>query len=406
MKILILSEDFPSPRCPHAPCFINERIKVYRQNGIKVDVFSILERPSFPLRVIKFLRGIATHGSLGNKVFYDGTEFNLIYFNYPISDRIFHSGGYIKYMCGAILESVDIRDYDLMVVSFIYPLGLVAYEISKSHNVPYALIAHGSDIHEIPFGSDKVKDKITECLENASISIFVSRSLLECAKTLGYTGANARIIPNGVNNSIFRAVDKADAKKIIGVKTGNKCVGFVGSLIHIKRADKLVDILKNVKILYGDNLTFLVIGDGKLRREIQKEAISARIDIIMKGNIPQNELYNYMSAMDVMILPSRNEGWGCVITEANACGTPVVGSDRGGIPEALGDGGIVVKDGDTFEERFALAIVELLRNPLDPKILVRRTEAFTWNSIIQKEIELFNNIVKSTKKNYVMSIKL
>jgi len=72
-----------------------------------------------------------------------------------------------------------------------------------------------------------------------------------------------------------------------------------------------------------------------------------------------------MNAMDVMILPSRNEGFGAVIIEAQACGVPVVGSSNGGIPEAIGDGGIVVEEGENFEKRFAEAVINFLENPID-----------------------------------------
>ena len=51
-----------------------------------------------------------------------------------------------------------------------------------------------------------------------------------------------------------------------------------------------------------------------------------------------------------MILPSRNEVWPCVVLEAQACGVPVVGSSNGGIPEAIGDGGIVIEEGEDFDK--------------------------------------------------------
>ena len=64
-----------------------------------------------------------------------------------------------------------------------------------------------------------------------------------------------------------------------------------------------------------------------------------------------------MNTMDVMILPSKREGFGCVVTEANACGAAVVGSNAGGIPEAIGIEENVVNDGEGFEERSAKRVV-------------------------------------------------
>jgi len=67
------------------------------------------------------------------------------------------------------------------------------------------------------------------------------------------------------------------------------------------------------------------------------------LDVHFTGMLPQAEVAKWMNAMDVMILPSRNEGFGMVIVEAQGCGTSVVGSSNGGIPEAIGNGGIVVE---------------------------------------------------------------
>jgi len=101
-----------------------------------------------------------------------------------------------------------------------------------------------------------------------------------------------------------------------------------------------------------------------------------------------------MNAMDVMILPSRNEGFGAVIIEAQACGVPVVGSSNGGIPEAIGDGGIVIEEGEDFEKRFAEAVVEMLKNPIEREYLRERALGFSWENIVKREVAVYEEVLK------------
>ena len=97
--------------------------------------------------------------------------------------------------------------------------------------------------------------------------------------------------------------------------------------------------------------------------------------------------------MDVMILPSRNEGWPRVVLEAQACGTCGVGSSNGGIPEAIGFPEYVVQEGEFFEERFAKKVVEVLVHGYDAKKLIERAKAFKWKNIVAREIEVYKNII-------------
>jgi glycosyltransferase involved in cell wall biosynthesis len=104
----------------------------------------------------------------------------------------------------------------------------------------------------------------------------------------------------------------------------------------------------------------------------------------------------YMNAMDVMVLPSREEGFGAVVIEAQACGTCVIGSSNGGIPEAIGFPEYVVKEGDQFEERFAKRVVEVLKEGYDMNRILERVKEFTWKNIVGKEIDVYRRVMRES----------
>jgi glycosyltransferase involved in cell wall biosynthesis len=128
-----------------------------------------------------------------------------------------------------------------------------------------------------------------------------------------------------------------------------------------------------------------------MRDIIKKEAQG--LNIIFTGRIQQKEVAKWMNAMDVMILPSRNEGWPCVVLEAQACGTCVIGSNNGGIPEAIGFPEYVVEEGKDFEERISERVVEVLKKGYDKERLIERAKNFTWGSLVGKEIEVYKQVI-------------
>jgi glycosyltransferase involved in cell wall biosynthesis len=170
-----------------------------------------------------------------------------------------------------------------------------------------------------------------------------------------------------------------------------KVVGFVGGLKKVKRGDKLPEIFSYISSIY--DAEFLVVGDGELRKSIENECKKRKLKVKFVGSVSHEDVPYYMNAMDVMILPSRNEGWPCVVLEAQGCGVAVVGSSNGGIPEAIGDGGIVVEEGEDFEKRFAESVVKLLESPIDESYLRKRALDFSWKNIVEKELEVYNEVL-------------
>ena len=123
---------------------------------------------------------------------------------------------------------------------------------------------------------------------------------------------------------IKNAKEKAKLKK-------NFTVLFVGRLVPEKGIRELLE----ASLLWKKKITLLVIGTGPLEDEV-KEKATQRENIVYVGKVSQEQLPLYFSAADVFIIPSTHEeGYGRVILEALACGTPVIGSNRGAISEAM-----------------------------------------------------------------------
>ena len=131
----------------------------------------------------------------------------------------------------------------------------------------------------------------------------------------------------------------------------------------------------------------IVAGRGNYIDHYRRLAASEGVlsDVIFAGFIPEDEVPLYFNSADLLVLPScdRAEGFGMVLIEAQACGTPVIGTDVGGIPFAVEDGvtGLIVPPGDV--PGLAGAIVRVLGDPDLYRLMAqngsrRVRDLFTW----------------------------
>ena len=107
----------------------------------------------------------------------------------------------------------------------------------------------------------------------------------------------------------FYPMEIEEALKRTGWKqTKRYVVGFVGNLIHVKRADKFVEIFSEIQKRVID-VEFILVGDGDLADAIRSSASDSGLTVTFAGRVPHEDVCCWMNLFDVMILPSRNEGW-------------------------------------------------------------------------------------------------
>lgn len=395
-KFLIFTNLFPYFNDTQGGSFITNRLMIFKSLNIDFNVYAIIPDDTYFVKLLKKYSGKKIFDNTKNNFELNGINYNYIKIHRnllnvikerTIREKIFLQ--YSNHILKILYDQIKNQNYNLIIAHGMYdpPAGLIAKIFSEKLNIPYIVNCQGSDIN---YKMQLSPELYIDVFENAAKVVFVSNAILDKAKDYGYSGNNAIVSPNGVDLDNFKLLDKNKIKIELGLK--NKVVGFVGNLLPVKRADKLPEIFYEIN--KQKEVDFLVVGDGPLKKEIEQRCKEKNLNVLFTGKIPHDEIPKYMNAMDVMILPSRNEGFGAVVIEAQSCGVPVVGSDNGGIPEAVGNGGIIVKEGDYFEKRFATAVIELLDNPIDSETLRQRSLSFSWQNIVNKELEIYEKLIK------------
>jgi glycosyltransferase involved in cell wall biosynthesis len=157
------------------------------------------------------------------------------------------------------------------------------------------------------------------------------------------------VIPNPYDEGTFR--------RIPGIRRDRDLV-FVGRLIPEKGADLL---LEAAAALLPRSLTVTIVGDGPMRAELEARAKNLGIQemVCFSGAKQGGELARILNRHRIQVVPSRwQEPFGIVTLEGIACGCAVVGSDGGGLPDAIGPCGVTFRNDNASE--LARALGELL----------------------------------------------
>lgn len=141
-----------------------------------------------------------------------------------------------------------------------------------------------------------------------------------------------RVFPNGIDTKRFRPVDPSAFLERHGIDTEKPIVGYTGRLGHEKRLWEIIDAVAELdfKVLFG--------GDGPARENLVERAEDRGVDAEFLGFLEREELPAFYSALDVFAFPSPIETQGLVALESYACGTPVVGVNKGGLENTVNDG--------------------------------------------------------------------
>ncbi|GAA3871604.1 glycogen synthase [Streptomyces sp. NPDC003631] len=217
--------------------------------------------------------------------------------------------------------------------------------------------------------------------------------------------ARVHVVHNGIDTSLYRPDPGTDVLARLGLDPGRPYVLFVG---RITRQKGVPHLLRAVRHIDPDTQVVLCAGapdtpeiDREFRDLFEELSRSREGVHWIPKMLPRPDVIQLLTHATVFVCPSVYEPLGIVNLEAMACGTAVVASRTGGIPEVVDDGrtGLLVDVDDDFEEHLARALDSVLADPVAAERLgeagrERAVKQFGWDTVARRTVRLYEELLE------------
>lgn len=393
-RLLVLSSLFPSPEEPLAGIFIRERMfRVAAQLPVTV----VAPVTWFPLQGL--IRRWRPHFRRTRAV--DTVEQGIEvrrprYLSVP-GPILLDGAGMAAGAWPAVRDIAGGGGPWIIDAHFAYPDGFAASRLARRLGVPYTITLRGTEVRHSRMPA--VRRRMRAALAGASRVFSVSASLRSLALELGVAPERALVVPNGVDTGKFHPVDRQQARRDLGISPRARVLVTVGGLVRRKGYHRVIGCLGRLRQRWGE-VVYLAVGgasregdDGAALRA-QARAAGLADCVRFLGALPPEAIKGPLSAADVMVLASANEGWANVLLESMACGTPVVASDVGGNREVVdsGDLGLVFDLQD--DAALEAALHRALERDWDRAAIVDHARRNSWEARVDQLVAEFRAVAR------------
>lgn len=392
--MLILTHMYPDVGDPTAGIFIHHHVRHLARLGCEVIVIS--PKPCVP-KVLAWR--YERYATIPREGWLDG-----VHVFYPRYIRppgwMFHAPSCYSMFYGVQgLIAKLIREFrpDILHAHTATPDGYAGLLLKRRFGVPLVVSLRGSDVNVYPY-RDRWTYRLTrEVISKADRITAVSKALKVSAERIAKPKNDITVIYTGCDLKQFSFNEEAriSFRKRLNIPLEAPVLIFVG---HVLRAKGVFELLDAFLLVHREqpNLHLLVVGEGEDLKTLMAKPNAARVSrwVHFLGARPHDEIPGWLSAADILVLPSWREGLPNVVIEAMACERPVVATRVGGIPEAVVDGesGILVQKGNVraLAEAIALLVKSgTLRENMGKRGRLVVEEKFTWEKNAEKTVAVY-----------------
>ncbi len=310
------------------------------------------------------------------------------------------------------------RTYDLIHANF-WMSGLVAAEVKQLLGIPFVITFHAlgrvrrfhqGEADQFPNQRFAIEDRVVA--EADHIIAECPQEEEDLIRFYNADPARIKIIPGGFDQGQFWPIGKALARVALGIPPEEPVILQLGRMVPRKGVDTVIRGFARLLQQYQSPARLLVVGgeavpDPAISPEISRlqaiaeaEAVADRVTFV--GQRGREALKWYYSAADVFVTTPWYEPFGITPVEAMACGTPVVGSNVGGIKFTVRDGetGYLVSPNDpaAIAERVAhLYQHPKLMNVFRRQAIQRANDLFTWPKVTNAIADLYEQVLSASQ---------
>lgn len=269
--------------------------------------------------------------------------------------------------------------------------------VASESGLPYVISVHGTDLMGFRKGP-RYREMALTAADRALGLIAISRQVAaDTIETYQVSKEKVHIIWNGFDTGIFRILPETSKSTVMsefGIEPGGEwpLVSFVGKFTDFKG----IDVLLRAAAVYEQaipGVQTVLVGHGQLWDDMHRlrDELNLR-GVHFLGHQPQPTVARIYNVADVSVVPSRVEPFGLVAVEALACGTPVVATNMGGLPDFINDqvGALVPVDD---HQALAEAIITELSNQTKGTKGVYASQyalqGFSWAGQVSKMAQLY-----------------